>query len=50
MRIAIIGARGIPARWGGGFETVASELAPRLVARGNQGQECGPVYSWGTQA
>jgi glycosyltransferase involved in cell wall biosynthesis len=32
-RLAIVGARGIPARWGG-FETVASELAPRLVERG----------------
>jgi glycosyltransferase involved in cell wall biosynthesis len=34
MRIAIIGSRGIPARWGG-YEKVAEELATRLVARGN---------------
>lgn len=33
MRIGIIGARGIPARYGG-FDTFATELAPRLVARG----------------
>lgn len=32
-RIAIIGARGVPARWGG-FETVATELSTRLVERG----------------
>jgi glycosyltransferase involved in cell wall biosynthesis len=45
MRIAIIGARGIPARWGG-FETVASELAPRLVARGHDVTVyCRPRYS-----
>ncbi len=34
MRIAILGIRGIPARYGG-FETFAEELAPRLVARGH---------------
>lgn len=34
MRIAIIGSRGIPARWGG-YETVAEELATRLAARGH---------------
>jgi glycosyltransferase involved in cell wall biosynthesis len=34
MRIAIIGSRGIPARYGG-FETFAQELAPRLVRRGH---------------
>jgi len=33
VRVAIIGARGIPARYSG-WETVATELAPRLVARG----------------
>ena len=33
-RIAIIGARGIPAKFGG-FETAASELAPRLVQLGH---------------
>jgi glycosyltransferase involved in cell wall biosynthesis len=35
LRIAIIGSRGIPARYGG-FETFAQELAPRLVARGHE--------------
>lgn len=45
LRIAIIGARGIPARWGG-FETVASELAPRLVERGHDVTVyCRPRYS-----
>lgn len=34
MRIAIIGSRGIPARYGG-FETFAQELAPRLVGLGH---------------
>lgn len=34
MRIAILGIRGIPASYGG-FETFASELAPRLVERGH---------------
>ncbi|MFN7924370.1 MAG: DUF1972 domain-containing protein [Bryobacteraceae bacterium] len=34
MRIAIVGTRGIPARYGG-FETFAEELATRLVARGH---------------
>jgi glycosyltransferase involved in cell wall biosynthesis len=35
LRIAIIGSRGIPARYGG-FETFAQELAPRLMARGHR--------------
>jgi glycosyltransferase involved in cell wall biosynthesis len=35
VRIAILGTRGIPARYGG-FETFAEELATRLVARGHQ--------------
>lgn len=35
MRIAIVGTRGIPARYGG-FETFAEELATRLAARGHQ--------------
>ncbi|MBL8174168.1 MAG: DUF1972 domain-containing protein [Bryobacterales bacterium] len=35
MRIAILGTRGIPARYGG-FETFAEELSKRLVARGHQ--------------
>lgn len=34
MRIAILGTRGIPARYGG-FETFAEELATRLVGRGH---------------
>ena len=34
MRIAILGTRGIPARYGG-FETFAEELATRLVSRGH---------------
>ena len=33
MRIAILGTRGIPARYGG-FETLAEELSARLAARG----------------
>src|SRR5579864_9035981 len=33
-RIAIVGTRGIPARYGG-FETFAEELATRLVERGH---------------
>jgi len=35
MRIAILGTRGIPARYGG-FETFAEELSSRLVERGHQ--------------
>lgn len=34
MRIAILGTRGIPARYGG-FETFAEELSSRLTARGH---------------
>src|SRR5271167_4690727 len=34
MRIAIIGTRGIPARYGG-FETFAEQLSARLAARGH---------------
>ncbi|MGD0114446.1 MAG: DUF1972 domain-containing protein [Dehalococcoidia bacterium] len=49
LKIAIIGARGIPARWGG-FETVASELAPRLVTRGHEVTVyCRPRYSLPTR-
>ena len=33
MRFAIVGTRGIPARYGG-FETFAEELSTRLAARG----------------
>ena len=35
MRIAILGTRGIPARYGG-FETFAEELSVRLAARGHE--------------
>ena len=35
MKIAILGTRGIPARYGG-FETFAEELATRLVDRGHE--------------
>src|SRR5712692_5353168 len=35
MKIAIIGTRGIPARYGG-FETFAEQLSKRLVTRGHQ--------------
>lgn len=35
MKIAILGTRGIPARYGG-FETLADQLSKRLVARGHE--------------
>src|SRR5579863_5122629 len=35
MRMAILGTRGIPARYGG-FETFAEQLAVRLVERGHE--------------
>lgn len=35
MRIALLGTRGVPARYGG-FETFAEELSRRLVARGHR--------------
>jgi len=35
MKIAILGTRGIPARYGG-FETLANELSRRLVERGHE--------------
>src|SRR5258707_13756488 len=35
MKLAILGARGIPARYGG-LETFAEQLSVRLVARGNE--------------
>jgi len=35
MRIALLGTRGIPARYGG-FETFAEEVSTRLAARGHQ--------------
>src|SRR5580700_3401294 len=34
MKVAIVGTRGIPARYGG-FETFAEELSTRLAARGH---------------
>ncbi|MEO8431665.1 MAG: DUF1972 domain-containing protein [Acidobacteriota bacterium] len=34
MRLAILGTRGVPARYGG-FETLAEELSARLAARGH---------------
>lgn len=35
MRLAIFGARGVPARYGG-WDTIVTELAPRLVDAGNE--------------
>ena len=35
LRIALLGTRGIPARYGG-FETFAEQLSTRLVASGHQ--------------
>lgn len=35
MKIAVMGIRGIPANYGG-FETLAEELAPRLVKKGHE--------------
>ena len=35
MKIAIMGTRGVPPRYGG-FETFAAELGTRLVARGHE--------------
>lgn len=35
MKIALVGTRGIPARYGG-FETFAEEISKRLVARGHE--------------
>ena len=49
MRIAILGTRGIPARYGG-FETFAEELSTRLVLRGHDVtvycREPSPEPSW----
>jgi glycosyltransferase involved in cell wall biosynthesis len=45
VKLAIIGARSLPARWGG-YDTVVAQLAPRLVARGYQVTVyCQPRYS-----
>ncbi|HHI67902.1 MAG TPA: DUF1972 domain-containing protein, partial [Planctomycetes bacterium] len=35
MKIAIVGARGVPARYSG-FDTMVHELAPRMAAQGHQ--------------
>lgn len=35
MRIAIIGVRGVPSKWGG-FDTFATELGPRLAEMGHK--------------
>ena len=44
-RIAIIGARGVPARWGG-YETFATEISSRLVERDfDVTVYCRPKYS-----
>ncbi|MFC1568815.1 DUF1972 domain-containing protein [bacterium] len=45
MKIAIFGARGIPAKWGG-FDTFVTNLAPRLVSKGHEVTVfCMPKYS-----
>ena len=45
MKIAIFGARGIPAKWGG-FDTFVTNLAPRLAAKGHDVTVfCMPKYS-----
>jgi len=44
VKIAILGCRGVPGRYGG-FETFSTELAPRLVERGhNVTVYCNPRY------
>lgn len=49
MRFAILGTRGIPARYGG-FETFAEELSRRLVARGHRVRVyCRSRYEGGVQ-
>lgn len=53
MRIALLGTRGIPARYGG-FETFAEELSTRLAARGHTvsvycRQRCEPPQYRGVQ-
>jgi glycosyltransferase involved in cell wall biosynthesis len=45
MRIAIFGARGVPAAWGG-FDTFVTELAPRIVRAGHEVTlYCMPKYT-----
>lgn len=49
LRIALMGTRGIPARYGG-FETFAEQLSTRLVARGHTVtvySRCGFFDTWG---
>ena len=49
MRIALMGTRGIPARYGG-FETFAEQLSTRLVQRGHEVtvySRCGLLDRWG---
>jgi len=49
MRIALMGTRGIPARYGG-FETFAEQLSTRLVERGHKVtvySRCGFLDRWG---
>jgi glycosyltransferase involved in cell wall biosynthesis len=51
LRIALLGTRGIPARYGG-FETFAEQLSTRLVARGHQVTvygRCGLLSRWGSR-
>jgi glycosyltransferase involved in cell wall biosynthesis len=45
MKIAIMGTRGVPARYGG-FETFAEQLGLRLVARGYDVTVYGRTFSW----
>lgn len=50
-RIALMGTRGIPARYGG-FETFAEQLSTRLVARGHEVLvygRCGVLSKWGAR-
>lgn len=46
VRLAILGTRGLPARYGG-FETFAEELSTRLVARGHEVTVFGRRYIGG---
>jgi len=51
LRIALLGTRGVPARYGG-FETFAEQLATRLVARGHSVTvygRCSLFSGWGEQ-
>ena len=51
MRIALLGTRGVPARYGG-FETFAEQLSTRLVARGHSVTvygRCSLFSGWGHQ-